>query len=80
VNKIVHYKNLVRSIVDETYVDMQKSPTNFGDQRIFDEVSGNYLLYQNSWINQKRIYGGFLHIEVAIQKKSGCITMELKES
>ena len=65
----MHYKNLVRGIVDEIYVDMQKSPTNFGDQRIFDEVSGNYLLYQNSWINQKRIYGGFLYIEVRDTEK-----------
>lgn len=76
----MHYKNLVRGIVDEIYVDMQKSPTNFGDQRIFDEVSGNYLLYQNSWINKKKFMVVFYTLKFAIQKKSGCITMELKES
>jgi XisI protein len=33
-------------------------------QLIVDKTHGQYLLYQNSWHNERRHYGRFLHIEV----------------
>jgi len=63
-DKIVHYKNLVRNIVNEIVAKTQEFPNNLTIQRIVDEQSGNYMIYNNNWHHQTRYYGCFLHIEV----------------
>jgi XisI protein len=64
-DKLTYYK----SIINDLIIDIEKSYLTASNpmqvQLIVDEAHGQYLLYQNSWQNERRLYGCFLHIEVA---------------
>jgi hypothetical protein len=64
-NKLMHYKNIVKSIVREVSYLPDESSNNMRIQNISDDTNGQYLLYNNTWQKERRQYGCFLHLEVS---------------
>ena len=65
-DKLTQYKKIVKSIFDEIVSDTEASShSGLKVQFICDDMHGQYLLYNNTWVEEKRYYGCFLHIEVA---------------
>ena len=66
-DSITKHKQIVKQILDEV---MPKNPkTSIQSVRIEDDVRGHYLLYNDGWRGESRIYGCFLHIEVKADGK-----------
>jgi XisI protein len=63
-DKLNHYKNLVRNIVADIVQLQDNTSTNLNLQNITDDTHGQYLLYNNNWQKERRNYGCFLHLEV----------------
>jgi hypothetical protein len=64
-NKLMHYKSIVKSIVREVSYLPDESSNNMRIQNISDDTNGQYLLYNNTWQKERRQYGCFLHLEVS---------------
>jgi hypothetical protein len=64
-DKLNHYKDLVKDIVSEVAQLPETASPNLLFQIIFDDKNGQYLLYNNTWQGEKRHYGCFLHLEVS---------------
>ena len=63
-DKLSHYKKLVKDIVLEIGQLPEGNATNLSVQTIIDDKNGQYLLYNNTWHKERRYYGCFLHLEV----------------
>ncbi|MEM6700876.1 MAG: XisI protein [Bacteroidota bacterium] len=61
-DKVVEYKKVVRDIVKEVMPTDALTPIQ--TVLIEDDNRGHYLLYNDGWRGERRIYGCFLHIEV----------------
>jgi XisI protein len=64
-DKLTYYKSVVNDLMADIEKSYQAATNPIPVQLIIDEVHGQYLLYQNSWQSEKRLYGCFLHIEIA---------------
>ena len=67
-DKLTNYKKTVRSIL-EHYVATAKP--HFADTEVYlvaDDEHGQYLLFHNSWRDERRNYGCFLHVRMKNQK------------
>jgi XisI protein len=69
-DKLTHYKSIVKDIVTDILHLQDEGSNNMVVQPITDDVNGQYLLYNNTWQKERRQYGCFLHLEV---NKSGKI-------
>jgi hypothetical protein len=69
-DKLTRYKNMVKNMVIEIGQTPGGSVHNLEMQTIIDDQNGQYLLYNNTWDGEKRLYGCFLHLEV---RKNGKI-------
>ncbi len=63
-DKLTRYKKLVKNIVSEIGQTPGGAVHNLEMQTIIDDKNGQYLLYNNTWDGEKRLYGCFLHLEV----------------
>ena len=63
-DKLKHYKNIVKNIVTEIGQLPEGTTHNLKVQTIIDDTHGQYLLYNNTWDDEHRHYGCFLHLEV----------------
>lgn len=68
-DKLTIYKSVVQGIMDTIVEDFQSATQPFHMQMIKDDVHGQYLLFQNDWHNERRLYGPILHMEVASSGK-----------
>jgi hypothetical protein len=58
------HKKLVKELVEEISQLGQSSYPEIENDLIIDDERGHYLLYSNGWLNDRRTYGCFLHIDV----------------
>lgn len=63
--KLIRYKNIVKSIIGEIASIRAKHSGEIKTQTIMDDERGHYLLYKNGWKDQDRFYGCFLHIDIS---------------
>lgn len=63
-DKLSHYKQLVKDLVTGIAELPEGAAQNLSIQIIIDDRHGQYLLYNNIWNHEKRYYGCFLHLEV----------------
>ena len=68
-DKLNHYKLLVKNIVIEAGQLPEDADQNLKIQTIIDDKNGQYLLYNNTWDEERRYYGCFLHLEVSDSAK-----------
>lgn len=66
-DRIIRYKSLVKEVIQSVLPNDSnlKIPTVL----IEDEEKGHYLLYNDGWQGERRIYGCYLHIEVKADGK-----------
>lgn len=63
--KVKAYKAIVRQLLDEIAQAGAKPGSPVQTQVIRDEEGGHYLLFSNGWRGSERVYGCYLHIDVA---------------
>jgi hypothetical protein len=69
-DKVAHYKKLVRGLVEEVAAMGDLTAKSIQTQLITDDEHGHYLLYLSGWRDEEsRTYGCFLHIDVAADGK-----------
>lgn len=68
-DKLIFYKSVVQNIMNTIVSDFQSATQPFQMQMIKDDSHGQYLLFQNDWHNERRLYGPILHMEVASSGK-----------
>ena len=68
-DKLTRYKHLVKSLVMEIAQLPEGSSPHFRIQTITDDKHGQYMLYNNTWDEERRYYGCFLHLEVGDNAK-----------
>ncbi len=61
-DRLTHYKNLVRTALDEIAQDFSRSDWKI--IKAYDETRGQYLLFTDNWKGSSRQYGCFMHLEV----------------
>ena len=64
-DKIEKYKNLAKQIVLKVAGQANISKRGISTKIIIDDERGQYLLYHDGWREAMRVYGCFLHLEVA---------------
>ncbi|MFN4255928.1 MAG: XisI protein [Saprospiraceae bacterium] len=62
--KVNHYRQIVRQLVSDLGTRKNKSGSSIKYQVITDDKTGNYLLLRNGWKGETRFYGAIVHIEV----------------
>lgn len=67
-DKVTHYRNLVRSLLSEIAATFRKSK-QWEILEIYDEERGQYLLFTDGWTGDSRNYGCFMHLEVKADGK-----------
>lgn len=63
-DKLNQYKKIVKDLVIGIAELPEGSSQNLSVQTITDDKHGQYLLYNNTWLKERRYYGCFLHLEV----------------
>ncbi|MCB0581913.1 MAG: XisI protein [Phaeodactylibacter sp.] len=63
--KIEKYKAIARELIEEMAQLGAKPDSPVQTQVIKDEEGGHYLLFSNGWRGSERVYGCYLHIDVA---------------
>jgi hypothetical protein len=64
-DKLNQYKGIVKNIIADIMQQQEEdTPNNLTLQNISDDTNGQYLVYNNSWLKERRNYGCFLHLEV----------------
>ncbi len=61
-DKVNHYRKLVRSALEEIATDFKNGRWEVLES--YDEKRGQYLIFLDSWKDEKRDYGCVMHIEV----------------
>lgn len=64
-DKIILYRKILHKIIDEMIALYKKARFHVKIQVIIDEQRGHFMLYQNDWVEHRRAYGGFLHLELS---------------
>ncbi len=59
------YQKIVNEVLDEVGKELTGSNDPIETQYIRDVEGGHYLLFSNGWNGVKRVYGCFLHIDLA---------------
>ena len=70
-DKVTQYREIVKTVVREVIPD--DPLLEIATVLIEDEMRGHYMLYNNGWQEERRIYGCFLHVEV---KKDGKVWLQ----
>ncbi len=63
-NKLTYYKSVVLDLMNDIVKSFETASNPIKVQLILDENHGQFLLYQNDWRNERRMYGAILHLEV----------------
>jgi hypothetical protein len=63
--KIEKYKNIVAELIEEIAQIGAKPDAPIQTQIIKDYEGGHFLLFSNGWRGSDRVYGCYLHIDVA---------------
>jgi hypothetical protein len=61
-DRVTQYKDIVKTTVRSVIPD--DSSLTIATILIEDEARGHYMLYNDGWQEERRIYGCFLHVEV----------------
>jgi hypothetical protein len=64
-DKLTYYKSVVSDLMNGIVQSYLSATNKIQVQLIVDEDKGQYLLYHNDWQNERRMYGCFLHLEIA---------------
>ena len=67
--KVEKYRNIVSELIEEIGRLGAKPDAAVQTQIIRDEPNGHYLLFSNGWRGNERVYGCYLHIDVAADGK-----------
>lgn len=62
-DKIKKYRKIARKIVEDI-AEWSASANNIETMPAIDSLHGQYLLLSDAWLDDKRIYGPLIHIEV----------------
>ena len=67
--KVIQYKQIVKELLNEIAEIRIQQSHPIDTQIIMDDERGHYLLYKNGWKGERRIYGGFVHIDITDEGK-----------
>jgi XisI protein len=68
-DKLTYYKSVVLDLMNDIVKSFETASNPIKVQLIVDESHGQFLLYQNDWRNERRMYGAMLHLEVTSAAK-----------
>lgn len=71
-DKITHYKQIARRIVQEVAA-LDPSTGDVENQLIVDDERGHYMLHMAGWQKASRFYGSLVHIDV---KSDGTVWLQ----
>lgn len=63
--KVERYRQIIMEVLEELVSDEEKSSSPIPVQFIKDHEGGHYMLFSNGWRDIKRVYGCYLHIDIA---------------
>lgn len=63
------YRPMIEAVIDELVRAFDGEGNQIETQVIRDHEGGHYLLFSNGWKEYRRIYGCFLHIDLAADGK-----------
>lgn len=64
-DKVASNKKIVSDLISNIGAQGAKPDAPIQTQIIKDEEKGHYLLFSNGWRSDERVYGCYLHIDVA---------------
>lgn len=67
--KVKRYQTIISEILEELARIEQGANDAIATQLVQDQEGGHYLLFYNGWQGKKRIYGCYLHIDLASDGK-----------
>jgi XisI protein len=63
VDKLTHYRQAVRRLVEE-YAGHKPSIGEVDSYPMIDPEGDHYIAMQTGWVNRHRVHGAFLHLDI----------------
>ena len=64
-DNLAHHRKIINEVLDAVGAEFDSPDDPIQTQYIRDQEGGHFLLFSNGWQDSKRVYGCFLHIDLA---------------